>query len=224
MNISFEDWHCIDYGTALERQHSIFTDTINKKLSGIDTTDIIVMCEHPHVITLGQHGNANNLLLDIHSLRERGIDFYNTDRGGDITYHGPGQLVVYPIIDIQHFGLGLKSYISRLEEAVIDLLATYNIIGSHVDGASGVWVDAGTCRERKICAVGVRSSRYITMHGIGLNVNTDLRYFKYINPCGFVEKGVTSIRAEIGHEIDMDEVKAKLKEFLICRLREVCTM
>lgn len=213
--IRLEDWHRIDYRTAWERQTALFNEAIRLKQNGAAHDDIVVMCEHEPVITLGRNGNIKNLLLDTASLAMKGVEYFHTDRGGDITFHGPGQLVVYPIIDLQHYGIGLKEYVSRLEQSVITLLSEYAIAGSHVDGASGVWLDAGGQRERKICAVGIRASHHVTMHGIGLNVNTDLNYFKLINPCGFVSKGVTSMQAELGEYVDLEKVKARYYEIIV---------
>jgi lipoyl(octanoyl) transferase len=143
-------------------------------------------------------------------LQAIGATLFHIDRGGDITFHGPGQLVAYPILDLEHYGLGLKAYIHRLEEAVIRTCAAYGVKGDRVEGATGVWLDVGTPRERKICAIGVRSSRFVTMHGLALNVNTDLNYFRYIHPCGFIDKGVTSLAVECGGPVDMQEVKDRL--------------
>ena len=147
-------------------------------------------------------------------LKQIGAELFHIDRGGDITYHGPGQLVCYPILNLEDFRLGLKDYIHALEEAVIRVCASYGIESGRVAGATGVWLDTGTKNERKICAIGVRSSHFITMHGLALNVNTDLRYFSYIHPCGFINKGVTSISRELGHEVAMDEVRERLQNEL----------
>ncbi len=207
----FEDWGIINYADAVQRQHECFEHVIHNKLAGIATIDVVNFCEHPSVITIGRHGKESNLLVDSACLKSHGIDYYHTDRGGDITFHGLGQQVVYPIIDLQHFGLGIKKYVNILEQCVIDLLSIYGISACRVSGASGVWLDSGTDRERKICAIGVRASHYITMHGIGLNVNTDLSYFSFINPCGFMDKGVTSMERELNHKIDMEDVKDNLR-------------
>jgi lipoyl(octanoyl) transferase len=155
------------------------------------------------------------MLLNPTDLERRGIEFVQIERGGDITYHGPGQLVVYPILDMQKYSLGVKSYIDLLEETIIRVIAKYGIKGERVEGATGVWIDVGTPRERKICAIGVKCSRFVTMHGLALNVNTDLSYFSAINPCGFIDKGVTSISRELGHDIDMIEVKDLFKSIFI---------
>ena len=197
----------------------MFDDLLRAKLAGKEYKNTILLCEHPHVYTLGRHGQANNMLLGEEQLQAIGASIYRTDRGGDITYHGPGQLVCYPILNLEEYGLGLKSYIHLLEEAVINVCASYGISTARVDGATGVWLDAGLPSERKICAIGVRSSRFVTMHGLALNVNTDLRYFSYIHPCGFIDKGVTSLASELGKDISLCEVKQRLKEELVRLLK-----
>lgn len=156
------------------------------------------------------------MLLREEQLKQIGAELYHIDRGGDITYHGPGQLVCYPILNLEDFHLGLKDYIHALEEAVIRVCASYGIEAGRVAGATGVWLAAGTKDERKICAIGVRSSHFVTMHGLALNVNTDLRYFGYIHPCGFIDKGVTSVAREVGHEVGLSEVRSRLE-------KELCT-
>lgn len=168
----------------------------------------LLFVEHPPVFTLGKSGDTNNLLLNNSELAEKGASFYKTDRGGDITYHGPGQLVGYPILDLEDLGIGLRQYIYMLEEVVICSLGFFGLHGSRDPLATGVWMDVGLPQARKICAIGVRSSRFVTMHGFALNVNTDLTYFRYINPCGIVDKGVTSMRKECQGGISMEEVKS----------------
>ena len=172
------------------------------------------MCEHPHVYTLGRSGKENNMLLSDEQLKAIDATLYHIDRGGDITYHGPGQLVCYPILNLEDYHLGLKEYIHVLEEAVIRVCASYGIEAGRVKGATGVWLAAGTPQERKICAIGVRSSHFVTMHGLALNVNTDLRYFSYIHPCGFMDKGVTSLQKELGCEVPMEEVAGRVQNEL----------
>jgi lipoyl(octanoyl) transferase len=157
---------------------------------------------------LGKNGQANNLLISEEFLRTIDATFYRIDRGGDITYHGPGQLVGYPILDLENHGGSLKAYIYKIEEAIIQTLAHFSIQSARLEGATGVWLEGNTKSARKICAIGVRASRFVTMHGFALNVNTDLSYFNYINPCGFIDKGVTSLQKELGKPVDMDEVKA----------------
>ena len=165
--------------------------------------------------TLGRSGKANNLLISEQQLQQIGASYFHINRGGDITYHGPGQLVCYPILDLERYGLGLKEYVFLIEEAVILLCASYGIQAMRLEKATGVWLDAHTSRARKICAIGVRSSRYVTMHGMALNVNTDLRYFSYINPCGFIDKGVTSLVQELKVLVPMVEVKHRLADIMI---------
>ena len=206
-----EDWQLINYAEAWQRQESLFGQRLEEKAAGkADAIDRIIFCEHPHVYTLGRSGKEANMLMTEEQLQRIGASYYHIDRGGDITYHGPGQLVCYPILDLERYGLGLKEYIHLIEEAVIRVCATYGVEAGRLEKATGVWLDAHGPRARKICAIGVRSSRYVTMHGLALNVNTDLRYFCYINPCGFVDKGVTSLAQELGRYVPMDEVKQQL--------------
>jgi lipoyl(octanoyl) transferase len=198
----------VEYREMWQRQLDLFGALVQHKVAGepIDVEHLILV-EHKPVYTLGRHGKPENLLIDRALLAERGIECIPIERGGDITYHGPGQFVAYPIIDLESHHLGIKRYVDTLEETVIRLIARYGIVGERVEGATGVWVG-----NNKICAIGIRCSHFITMHGIGLNVNTDLNYFHAINPCGFTTKGVTSIAREIGHEVDMQEVKAEFTE------------
>ena len=214
MNILIDDWNLMAYPEAWNRQEALFDEVVAAKKAGEHYTNRIILCEHPHVYTLGRSGKERNMLLTDEQLHAIGATYHHIDRGGDITYHGPGQLVCYPILNLEELGWGLKEYIHHLEEAVIQVCASYGIQAGRVEGATGVWLDGGTARARKICAIGVRSSHYVTMHGLALNVNTDLRYFSYINPCGFIDKGVTSIQPELGHEIKMAEVKQRLTSAL----------
>ena len=170
--------------------------------------------EHPPVYTLGKSGHAENLLVNQEALEAMGAQFFHIDRGGDITFHGPGQLVCYPILDLERIGIGLREYIEALEEAVIRTVAEYGIAAGRIAGASGAWIDPGKARPRKICAIGVRSSRYVTMHGFALNVTTDLEWFSRINPCGFTDRGATSIERETGAKVPMDDVKRLVVKFL----------
>lgn len=220
-NLITEDWGLIDYAKAWERQELLFHQKIEQKLRGeLETVERIVFCEHPHVYTLGRSGKANNLLVSEQQLQQLKASFYKIDRGGDVTYHGPGQLVCYPILDLDFFHLGLKDYIHLIEEAVILVCASYGIQAMQMEKATGVWLDAYTSRARKICAIGVRSSRYVTMHGLALNVNTDLRFFSYINPCGFIDKGVTSLAKELKAVVPMEEVKHRLGDYMIKLLKK----
>ena len=175
----------------------------------------LLLVEHNPVYTLGKSGKSENMLVSEAYLRSIGAEFFHIDRGGDITFHGPGQVVGYPILDLEQVGIGLREYIDSIEGAVIDLCAEYGIVAGRVEGASGVWLDGGTSRARKICAIGVKSSRYVTMHGFALNCSTDLSWFSKINPCGFTDKGVTSIEKEIGAEVDGAEVRRLLLENLV---------
>ena len=211
MSFHFTDWGLIPYAAAYEKQKELFEQALQAKSNGQKVNNTLIFCEHPHVITVGKNGKMSNLLYPENILKEKGVSLFHIDRGGDITYHGPGQLVVYPIFDLDSFHLGLKAYIHLLEEAVIKLLAGYNIKAERLQGATGVWLDTDNPQKtRKICAIGVRSNRYITMHGLALNINTDLNYFRLINPCGFIDKGVTSMQTELGKEIDLNAIKARL--------------
>lgn len=204
------DWGTINYAEAWERQTVCFDEVIRAKQAGEIYTNRLILCEHPHVYTLGRSGKSQNMLLSPERLNALGATYFHIDRGGDITYHGPGQLVCYPILNLEDYALGLKEYVHLLEEAVIRTCALYGVEAGRLPKATGVWIEGDTPRARKICAIGVRSSHFVTMHGLALNVNTDLQYFNYINPCGFVDKGVTSLRKELGVEISMEEVKTKL--------------
>ena len=205
-NIILTDWGTIDYREAWRRQEEIFDRQIDNKQNKLPTENNLIFCEHPHVYTIGKSGNAGNMLID-----DGTVPVYRTDRGGDITYHGFGQIVGYPVFDLESLGIGLREYITRLEEAVIRLLDDYDIEGGHYAEGTGVWIDTALpSKTRKICAIGVKSSRYVTMHGFALNVNTDLSYFGRINPCGFTDRGVTSMKKELGKNLDIDEVKQKL--------------
>lgn len=210
MELEIIDWNQVPYTEGWNRQTVLFDEIVAAKRAGTSYVNHIVFCEHPHVYTLGRSGKEANMLLGEEQLQRIGATLYHIDRGGDITYHGPGQQVCYPILNLEEFGLGLKEYVHLLEEAVIGVCASYGIEAGRVDKATGVWLDGDTSRAHKICAIGVRSSHYVTMHGLALNVNTDLRYFSYINPCGFVDKGVTSLQHELGREVSMAEVKERL--------------
>lgn len=180
----------------------------------------LLFVEHPHVYTLGKSGDETNMLIHKDFLEKINATYYKINRGGDITYHGPGQIVGYPILDLESHRMGLRSYIGFLEESIIALCRKYGIEASQTTEATGVWIDEDhPHKARKICAIGVRTSRYVTMHGFAFNVNTDLDYFTYINPCGFQERGVTSMEKELGKKMDMEQVKAELKEILLNRLK-----
>jgi len=209
--IEYQDWGLVEYNEAWAKQESLFNGSIEKKMQGLPTDNYLVFCEHPHVYTLGKSGDEQNMLLSMIQLQAKHATFVHSNRGGDITYHGPGQVVGYPIFDLANFELGLKQYIFRIEEAIIQTLSSYQIPTTRLEGSTGVWLDVGKPTCRKICAIGVRSSRYVTMHGFALNVNTQLEYFNYINPCGFIDKGVTSMEKELGDKVDMLELKARLR-------------
>ena len=209
--IIYVDWGLTEYNQAWDNQEKLFNETLRRKIQGLQTENHLIFCEHPPVYTLGRSGDENNMLLDYIQLQAKNASFVHTNRGGDITYHGPGQVVGYPIFDLENFNMGLKQYIYNIEEAIISCLLQYNIKGEHYDKATGVWLDVGKVGCRKICAIGVRSSRFVTMHGFALNVNTSLEYFSYINPCGFTDKGVTSMQKELGEAIDFEQLKLDLK-------------
>ena len=211
----FIDWGLISYADAYRKQKELFDNNIQKKAEGQATNNAIVFCEHPHVLTLGKNASQTNLLFSEDFLKTKGVELFQVDRGGDVTYHGPGQIVGYPIIDLENFGIGLKEYISRMEESIIRLLDQYSVKAGRLKSATGVWIEADTPgKARKICAIGVRSSRFITMHGFALNISTDLTYFQLINPCGFIDKGVTSLEKELGNPVDMSKLKADLRNCL----------
>lgn len=201
----------IDYGEMLSLQRKIFAEMVDRKKRGLSIdTEYLFIVEHNPVLTLGLHAKKSNVLMPAEMLASRGVALYQIERGGDVTFHGPGQIVGYPILDLEVHHIGVKDYVNFLEQVVIDTIAGYGVKGERVEGASGVWIGAGTTVERKICALGVKCSRYITMHGFALNVNTDLTGFELINPCGFTDKGVTSLARELGHECDMNELKENL--------------
>ncbi len=210
-----------DYKETWDYQESIFKEIVDLKIenrrnesSAIPepTDNFLISCQHPHVFTLGKSGSIENLLLDEQGLRDNYASFYKINRGGDITYHGPGQIVIYPILDLENFFTDIHKYLRFLEEAVILTMADYGISAGRIDGLTGVWVDfkEGATDPRKICAMGVKSSRWVTMHGIALNVNTDLTYFDHIVPCGIDDKAVTSMNKEVGHDVNLTEVEDRL--------------
>tara|TARA_B100001059_G_scaffold106707_1_gene106366 strand:+ start:2631 stop:3335 length:705 start_codon:yes stop_codon:yes gene_type:complete len=205
------------YSESLKIQEGYFNAIIElkrsnrKKVTSIPTDNYLLWVEHPPVFTLGKSGKMEHLLLNQQALVNKGIEFYKTNRGGDITFHGPGQLVVYPILDLDNFFTDIHKYLRYLEEAVIGTLKEYGLKTKRSPGETGVWLDVGTPFARKICAMGVRASRWVTMHGLALNLNIDLGYFDHIVPCGIKGKGVTSLAKELGKEIDVELVKQKLK-------------
>ena len=221
----FQDLGLIPYKNAWDYQEALYSELMKKKLDGEKHfPGYLLFCEHPPVFTLGKSGSRENLLINEKMLAERGIEFYHINRGGDITFHGPGQIVGYPILDLEQLGLGIKGYIEKLEGSVIRALGDYGIVAGRLDGATGVWLEPESAlNARKICAIGVKAGRYITMHGFAFNVNTDLSYYQYINPCGFVDKGITSMEKELGEKQDFEKVKSLLKEYLAENLHVALT-
>ena len=232
--VRFEDLEIMDYKTAWDYQESLLQKNVAIKTAlrlqespimessahpptmieenNLVTEHSLLFVEHPPVYTLGKSGDMSNVLIDEENRKIRGIEFFRTNRGGDITFHGPGQVVGYPILDLEKFYTDIGRYLRDIEEVIILTLAEYGIIAGRSSGETGVWIDSQfPGKERKICAIGVRSSRWITMHGFALNVNTDLNYFNFIIPCGISNKQVTSIQKELGREINMEEVKEKIK-------------
>ena len=208
---SYHDWGRIAYADALTLQTAAFEALLQAKAEGAEGENQLFFCEHEPVLTIGKSGKETNLLIPEASLKERGVSFYHINRGGDITYHGPGQITGYPVFDLAYWSLGLRQYIELLEEAVIRFLAFYGLKGERLAGATGVWLDPLVPgRARKICAIGVKSSRFVTMHGFALNINTDLSYFRLINPCGFTDKGATSLAMELGEPQDFELAKQRL--------------
>ncbi|MFD0750500.1 lipoyl(octanoyl) transferase LipB [Mucilaginibacter calamicampi] len=225
--VEVQDWGLMDYKAAWDKQEATFADTIaiktairnrEPKTDSDPTLDItpnyLIFCEHPHVYTLGKSGKPENLLLDESGLEEKHASFYPINRGGDITYHGPGQLVCYPILDLDNFFTDIHLYLRTLEEAIILTLADYGLTAGRYPGYTGVWFDADNQRARKICAMGVRCSRWVTMHGLALNVNSQLDYFKNIVPCGIDDKAVTSMQQELGRQVDLKEVQQVLQQHI----------
>lgn len=214
--VHFQNLGLKDYKEAWDYQDRIFKNTIALKLkktredATIKTPNHLLFVEHPHVFTMGKSGDISHLLTSEEELNQKGVTFYKINRGGDITYHGPGQIVGYPILDLDNFFTDIHKYLRFLEEMVILTLAEYNLTATRSDGETGVWLDANTPFARKICAMGVRASRWVTMHGFALNINTDLGYFDHIIPCGIHGKGVTSLQTELGRAIPLDEVQEKL--------------
>lgn len=218
--VEFIDWGLVDYQEAWDRQENIFAQTLSLKQENrtnnttLPTRNYLIFTEHPHVYTLGKSGHEEYLLLDEAGLIEKEAKFYKINRGGDITYHGPGQIVGYPILDLDNFFTDIHLYLRTLEEAIILTLADYGIAAGRYEGYTGVWLDADNDKARKICAMGVRASRWVTMHGFAFNVNADLAYFGNIIPCGIDDKDVTSMERELGRKLDMEEVKQRLKNHI----------
>lgn len=222
-HVYFKDLGAIDYKEAWDLQEELLAAKVALKVKNRDVpvaeqqlpAHDLLFCEHPHVYTLGKSGSENNLLVNDTFLKNINATYYKINRGGDITYHGPGQLVAYPVFDLDQVFTDIHLYLRTLEEAIIKTIAHYGIEGGRVEGLTGVWIDAHDLkRTRKICAMGVRCSRWVTMHGLALNVNTDLSYFSHIVPCGITDKPVTSIQKEIGKPVDFEEVKSLLKKYI----------
>ncbi|GGC74389.1 octanoyltransferase [Pedobacter quisquiliarum] len=215
--VEYIDWGLIDYQEAWDKQDEIFSSIVALKgknrtdNTSLETPNYLIFCEHPHVYTLGKSGHQENLLLDEAGLKEKEATYYKINRGGDITYHGPGQIVGYPILDLDNFFTDIHLYLRTLEEAVILTLKDYGIIAGRYPGYTGVWLDADNEKARKICALGVRCSRWVTMHGFAFNVNANLDYFRNIVPCGIDDKDVTSMERELGQPLNLDVVKEQLK-------------
>lgn len=219
--VIFKDLGILDYKACWDYQETLFNETVALKIanrsvepeSQIATKNYLLFVEHPHVYTLGKSGDTSHLLINEHQLEEKEATYYKINRGGDITYHGPGQLVGYPILDLDHFFTDIHKYLRLLEETIILTLDEYGIKAGRSKGETGVWLDEDNIfKARKICAMGVRCSRWVTMHGWGFNVNSNLDYFKNIIPCGIQDKAVTSLNKELGQDVDMTEIKAKLKK------------
>ena len=221
--VSFRDLGLAPYKETWDFQEELFERNVQRKLQnrsegkadGEGTEDVLLFVEHPHVYTLGKSGDSFHLLVSEEKLKEIGATYYPINRGGDITYHGPGQIVGYPLLDLEHFFTDIHKYMRYLEEAIIRTIAHYGLVGGRIDGLTGVWLDIDDPQKaRKIAALGVKCSRWLTMHGFAFNVNTDLNYFNHIVPCGITDKKVTSLSNELGHEMDMDEVKRILLQEL----------
>jgi lipoyl(octanoyl) transferase len=217
--VNFQDLGRKDYKETWEHQEQLFKSILDTKIknrredAGLETANHLLFVEHDHVYTLGKSGAFENLLANEGLLKKIGAAFYKINRGGDITYHGPGQITGYPILDLDNFFTDIHKYLRFLEDIFIKILADYGIKGERSAGETGVWLDVGTPFARKICALGVRASRWVTMHGFAFNVNTNLGYFDHIIPCGIDDKAVTSLAAELNREVDLDEVKAKIKKY-----------
>jgi lipoyl(octanoyl) transferase len=205
--VAWTDLGVADYREAWRLQEALLDSLKEENPAGASEAGYLLLVEHPHVYTLGRNGKPDNMLANAAQLQERRAELIEVNRGGDITYHGPGQLVAYPIVKLDRLGIGVREYVHRLEEVVIRAVGACGVAGERMEKASGVWLEPRTPAARKVCAVGVRCSRAITMHGFALNVSTDLSYFGCINPCGFADKGVTSLEKEAGRPVSMDEVK-----------------
>lgn len=221
--VTYNDLGLMRYADAWAYQDAVFKEIVAQKIANREldyesqtlTNNFIFSCEHPHVYTLGKSGKMAHFLLNNTELEQKKVDFFETNRGGDITYHGPGQIVIYPVLDLENFFTDIHKYLRFLEEAVIDTLQIYGIESGRIDGLTGVWIGMNTDNPRKICAMGIRSSRWVAMHGLALNVNTDLDFFNHIVPCGIADKAVTSIKNELGKHVDIEQVKKELVSKII---------
>ncbi|MBC8343815.1 MAG: lipoyl(octanoyl) transferase LipB [Bacteroidetes bacterium] len=217
-NVSYRNLGLITYANALKIQEDAFNNYLIGKRKD-ETAPVakyeghLFLCEHPHVITLGKSGAIENLLINNDQLRLKGVEFFHSSRGGDITYHGPGQIVGYPVLDLERFGLSVKAYIHLLEDVIIQTLQEYRITAGRIPEMTGVWVDSDHLKSaRKICAIGVKVSRWVSMHGFAFNIQTDLSYFNTIVPCGIKGKAVTSLSEELGYDVQISDVKNKIKK------------
>ena len=221
--VLYRDLGRMGYSECWDLQLSLFERMLSWKreckAQSQENAGELLLVEHDHVYTLGKSGKQQNMLISEEYLRQIGAEFFHIDRGGDITYHGPGQIVGYPILDLEQVGISLRDYIDSIEESIIGVCGQWGIEAGRIAGASGVWIEPDSPRARKICAIGVRASRYVTMHGFAMNVKTDLKYFNHINPCGFVDRGVTSLEKELGHEVDFEMVKSQIVKHLSEKLK-----
>ena len=212
-NVIFRDLDKMPFDEAWDLQTRFFEEIIEQKKSGSEnTSNYLFFVEHPHVYTLGKNGTEKNLLIALDKLHTIQASYFPINRGGDITYHGPGQIVAYPVFDLENFEADLTIYLRSLEEAVIETLKEYGLASGRIDGLTGVWIEPDSERARKICAIGIKTSRWVSMHGLAFNVNSDLKYFDYIVPCGIEDKGVTSLDKELGRKVDMEEAKKILMD------------
>ncbi len=208
--IKYYDLKIIDYLDALKLQKKLFQKLIDNKKNNIPNKEsYILSCEHSHVYTLGKHGNKNNLLINNEVLKKNKASFYDVDRGGDITYHGPGQIVIYPIFDLTNFKIGIKEYVNKIEQSIINTVEIYGIKPIRIKNAPGIWINNNN-KLRKICAIGIKASHNITMHGLALNVNTNLDYFNNINPCGFIDRSTSSLQNELNRKMNIEKIKAEI--------------
>ncbi len=222
--VFFKNLKVVDFKEAWDLQESLLSSIIKNKRAGVETKNYLIFCQHPHVYTLGKSGKMEHLLLSEDELKLKKADFYKINRGGDITYHGPGQLVVYPVFDLDNFFTDIHRYLRCLEDVVFRVLGNYNLSGLRIDGSTGVWLRDDRSGFKKICAMGVRASRWVTMHGLAFNVDVDLSYFNNIVPCGISDRGVTSLVEETGRPVVFSDVenmfKLAFREVFNCRFEK----